>query len=87
MTIEPLLISNNAADIPPSAASTQPRAKMGVIGAKSAGVFGVPPSFHDFGDEIEALAVGFITGGESILVIESLVGGHQRLRISFSQDP
>jgi hypothetical protein len=38
-------------------------------------LFFIPPSFHHFGDEVEALAVGFITGGESILVIESLVGG------------
>jgi hypothetical protein len=38
-------------------------------------LFFIPPSFHDFGDEVEALAVGFITGGESILAIESLVGG------------
>jgi hypothetical protein len=38
-------------------------------------LFFIPPSFHDFGDEVEALAVGFITDGESILVIESLVGG------------
>jgi hypothetical protein len=38
-------------------------------------LFFIPPSFHDFGDEVEALAVGLITGGESILVIESLVGG------------